>query len=373
MVNLKKTTMLKAVHSRIWSLLLCAGLIIGLLTACDDSGSPTTPATPPLAKELVLYNWVDYMPQSVLDAFEKEYGIKVNYVVYESQEGAVEDIRAGKLYDVVVMAPEQIPRLIREGKLAAIDFRNVPNFKYVSANFRDLTFDPGNRYSIPFHWGTTGLLVRADLVKRPLTRWSDLWDSDFAGKIALWPIPRSLIPIALKTLGYSVNTANPAELEAALQHLLKLKPNAFIVGNENATVIPVLAEGQAAISYGWAFDALTAQKQGLTTIQYVVPEEGTILWGDHFVIPANSPRRREAELFLDFVLRPEIAGQIVNESYYAMPHDAAHPFILPEILNNPLIYPPNEQLQKAELTLPLSAEGDALYDAIWQRFLADGK
>jgi len=365
--------MLKTIRRRIWPLLLCAWSTVGSLNACDDSSPPPPPASPPPAKELVLYNWVDYMPQSVLDAFEKEHGIKVNHIVYESQEGAVQDIRAGKVYDVVVMAPEQIPRLIREGELAAIDFRNVPNFKYVSANFRDLTFDPGNRYSIPFHWGTTGLLVRTDLVERPITRWSDLWDPDFAGKIALFPIPRSLIPIALKALGHSVNTADPAELEAALQHLLNLKPNAFFVGNDNATIVPTLVEGRAVIAYGWAYDALTAQKRGMTNIRYVLPEEGTILWGDNFVIPANSPRRREAELFLNFALRPEIAGQIVNESYYAMPHDAARPFIRPEILDNPLVYPPNEQIREAELTLPLSAEGDALYDALWQRFLAGGK
>lgn len=360
-------------RARIWPLIFWGCLALGLLSACGDSEPPAKSAPPPLAKELTLYNWVEYMPQSVLDAFEQEYGIKVNYVVYESQEKAVEELRAGKVCDVVVMAPEQIPRLIREGGLAAIDFRNIPNFKYVSANFRDLTFDPGNRYSIPFHWGATGLLVRTDLVKRPITRWSDLWDPSFAGKIALWPIPRSVIPIALKSQGYSINTTNPAELEATLQRLLKLKPNAFFVGNENPSIVPTLVEGRAVIAYGWAYDALTAKKQGLTTIQYVLPKEGTILWEDNFVIPANSPRRREAELFLNFVLRPEIVGQIVNESYYAMPHDAARPFIQPEILKNPLIYPPNEQLQEAELTLPLSAEGDALYDALWERFVANGK
>lgn len=343
-----------------------------LLTGCDNANPPSTPAPPPLAKELVLYNWADYLPQSVLDAFAREYGITIKYVVYQSEEEAVENVYAGQIYDVVVLPPEQIPRLIQHGKLAAIDYRNVPNFKYVSVNFRDLTFDPGNRYSIPYHWGTTGLLVRTDLVKRPITSWSDLWAPSFAGKIALWPIPRAVIPIALKTLGYSVNTTDPAELEAALQHLLKLKPNVFFIRNDDPTVVPVLADGRAIIAYGWAYDALTAQKQGLP-IQYVLPEEGTILWGDNFVIPANSPHQREAELFLNFVLRPEIASQIVNESYYAMPHDAARPFVLPEILNNPLVYPPNEALKNAELTLPLSAEGDALYKDIWERFLGGEK
>jgi len=205
-----------------------------------------------------------------------------------------------------------------------------------------------------------------------ITRWSDLWDPSFAGKVALWPISRAVIPIALKALNYSVNTQNPAELEAALQHLLKLKPNVFFIGNDQSTVVPTLVEGRAVIAYGWAYDALMAQKQN-QPIQYILPEEGTILWGDNFVIPANSPHQREAELFLNFVLRPEIAGRIVNESYYAMPHQAARPFILPEILNNRLIYPLDEDLKQAELTLPLSPEEESLYQRLWQRFLADGK
>lgn len=350
-----------------------ASVLMSLLTACDNASPPPPAASAPAARELVLYNWVEYMPQSVMDAFEKEYGIKVSYVAYDSHDEAAESIRAGKVYDLVVMAPEQIPSLIKEGRLATIDNRNVPNFRYVSANFRDLTFDPGNRYSVPFHFGTTGLLVRTDLVDRPVTRWRDLWDPRFAGKVALWPISGAVIPIALKSLGHSVNTTDPAKLEAALQELLKLKPNVFFVSNQAATIVPVLDDGQAVIAYGWAYDALTAQNEGKTNIQYVMPEEGTILWSDSFVIPANSPHRREAELFLDFVLRPEVAGQIVNESYYAMPHDGARPFIRPEILGDPLVYPPNEQLREAELTLPLGPQGDELLKTIWQRFLADGK
>jgi spermidine/putrescine transport system substrate-binding protein len=366
------------IQSWMGRILFCACLTVGFLAGCDSSSPPPAPAGAPTqepssaAVELVLYNWVDYMPQSVLDAFTRETGVRVRYEVYESQEEAADNIEAGKVYDMVVMPSEQIPRLTKAGKLAAIDYRNVPNFKYVSANFRDLTFDPGNRYSIPYRWGTTGLLVRTDLVQRPVTRWKDLWDPAFAGKVALWPIPRSVIPIALRTLGYSVNTTNPAELEEALRELLKLKPSTFLVGNDNTTVVPFLQDGRAVIAFGWAYDALTAQRQSLP-IQYVIPEEGTVLWGDHFVIPAATRHKREAEAFLNFILRPEITAQIVNESYYPMPNDAATPMIRPEILDNPLIFPPNEELRKAELVMPVGEDGESLYRRTWERFLADGQ
>ena len=119
-------------------------------------------AEPPMPKELVLYNWVDYMPQSVMYAFTKEHGITIKYVAYGSQEEVPESIEAGSAYDLVVLGPEFIPELAEKKLLKTIDYRNVPNFKHVSANFRDLAFDPGNKYSIPFHWGTTGILVRTD-------------------------------------------------------------------------------------------------------------------------------------------------------------------------------------------------------------------
>ena len=221
---------------------IIAALTFSLCAACGGAPTPVpTPTPPPLADELILYNWAEYMPQSVLEAFTEAYGVRVVYEAYESQEDAADNIQAGRIYDVAVLPPEQIPSLIAAGALAEINFRNIPNFKNVSANFRDLAFDPGNRHSIPFHWGTTGLLVRTDLVKEPVTRWADLWNPKFAGKVALWPVSRDLIPIALKSLGYRADSDRPAELEAALQALLKLKPNAFFIGNDNATVVPVLA------------------------------------------------------------------------------------------------------------------------------------
>jgi len=315
--------------------------------------------------ELTFYNWAEYMPQAVLTAFTEEYGVRINYVAYEGPEEAVRNILAGDVYDVVVLPPEAIPQLIANGRLAEIDYANVPNFKYVSASFRDLVYDPENRHSVPFHYGTTGLLVRTDLIDRPVTRWADLWDPRYAGQIALWKITRDLIPIALKSLGYQANSVNPEELAAAQERLLELKPNVIWWDTRLATIVPALTSGDAVIAYGWAYDAQVAREQS-ADIEYILPEEGTFLWSDNFVIPANSPHKRTAELFLDFILRPEISAQIINESFYPLPNDAARPLVIPEILNDPIIYPPDDELRTAEVIVPISQAGENLYSYIEQ-------
>jgi spermidine/putrescine transport system substrate-binding protein len=346
---------------------LRACLVAFLFLASSCAPAPTQPA---LADELIFYNWADYMPQSVLDAFEKEYGVTVKYVAYESQEEVVESIQAGKIFDLVVLGPEFIPQLAQENLLKPIDYRNIPNFKNVSANFRDLAFDPGNQYSIPFHWGTIGILVRTDLVQRPITSWGDLWDPAFAGKVGIWPIARDMIPITLKTLGYSANSENPAELENVRKKLLELKPNAVMISNMESTVVPLLESGKVEIAYGWAYDAMVAQESS-APIQYIIPQEGTILWTDHFFIPTNANNPRGAELFINFILQPEIAAQIVNESYYPMAVDGTEPYVLPEILQNPFIFPDNSQLDNAEITLPIRADRKWIYDDIWADFMEE--
>src|SRR5262249_973456 len=152
--------------------------------------------------------------------------------------------------------------------------------------------------------GTTGLLYRKDLLQKPVTRWADLWDKRYAGKVAIWALQRPLLPIALKRLGYSVNSEKPQELEQALQALLELKKNVIFIDLNEASDTPTLVSGQAIFAYGWAYDALTSQSE-TKNIAYVLPQEGTILWGDNLVIMANSPHKATAELFLNFLLRPE--------------------------------------------------------------------
>lgn len=350
---------------------LCTLLIlIASMIACDNS-TPSAPTPPPLAPELTFYDWAGDLPQSVLDAFTREYGVKVNYLTYESVEEAVARLRAGQVYDVVVMESRSVSLLAQEGLLAELDHANLPNLKNIAANFRDLTYDPGNRYCVPFNWGTTGLVVRSDLVAEPVTRWTDLWDPRYAGRVGLWFGQfREVIALTLKSLGYSGNSENPAELEAALQRLHELKPHVLRLEDfDPTTSAEAMSSGKVALAMGYAADVLAGREKH-DAIRYVLPAEGPLLWGDNFVIPANSPHKHTAEVFLNFLLRGDINAQIANANRYATPNEAARPFIDSAILNDPVVFPLNQDLQQAEIVLPLSPEGEKRYADIWARFMA---
>lgn len=355
--------------SRLTRLSLCS--IVVVLTALVAACSPMPTATPG-PPELILRNWEGDISADILAAFEAEYGIHVTYLPYESQEEVVAAMRAGAVYDVVVLENQLIPPLVEEGLLAEIDYSNIPNFRNISPNFRDLAYDPGNAHSIPYSWGTTGLVVRTDLVEEPVTRWADLWDPRYAGRVMGWPLPRYMLGIALKSLGYSLNSENPVEVEAALERLIELKPAIVLREWEPAVAAPYLVSGEIVIAVGQADDVIEGQAHN-PAIAYVMPAEGGILWGDNFTIPANSLHKREAELLINFLLRPEISAQIINETYYWLPNDAALPLVAPEIRNNPAIFPDAAMLRGAEILLPLSPAGEALYAAAWERFLSAGE
>ena len=355
----------------ILSRILLSLLTITLITACISPTPPPalTPTANPLAQEIIFYSWAEDVRQSALDMFTEEYGVKVKYVGYESQEEAIANIRAGQIYDVVLIESRFIPQLTKENLLAELDQRNLSNSKNLSPNFRDLAYDPGSRYSIANSWGTTGLIVRSDLVAEPVTRWVDLWDPRYAGKVGLWmDEPREVISLTLKSLGYSANSEDPAELEEALTRLLELKPNTISLEDSNfATQNGTLANGQVVISMGYAGNAYEASENNLA-VNYVLPQDGALLWNDTLVIPANSSNKFTAELFLNFLMRADINAIVVNENIFPTPNEAAYEFIDPEILKNPLIYPPNEDLVNAELILPLSTQAQQIYDEIWERF-----
>lgn len=352
--------------------LLLSVLVSLIVTSCGRSQpSLATPVSEPTAarQELVFYSWPEDNVGLVTAAFAAETGITVRVEGYGSQEEAIEQMRAGEVFDIVVMDNMYIPQLREEGLLAEIDRRSIPNFKNISLNFRDLAYDPGNRYAIPNSWGTTGLLVRTDLVAQPVTSWSALWEPAYAGKVLLWTsTPRYTLGAVLKSLGFSCNSEDPAELAAARDRLIALKSDAIWLHEEESAAPDVVA-GNAWVALGWALDAELARAEN-DAVAYVLPDEGAVLWGDNFVIPANSPNQRSAEMFLDFLLRPEISAQIIEANYYPMATDAAREHLPADLLANPIIFPTNEQFANAELLLPLSAAGQQRHDAIWEEILA---
>jgi spermidine/putrescine transport system substrate-binding protein len=328
---------------------------------------PQASLQPTLAQEIVFYNWEGDLPEEILQAFEKETGVHVVYEIYEAQEDALENIRSGEVYDLVVLENRFIPIAAGEGLLAELNHAALPNFKNVSPAFRDLIYDPGNRFSAPYNYGVTALVVRSDLAAAPVTRWSDLWRPEFTGKAAIWyGLPRDTLAFTLKSLGYSGNSEDEDQLERALEQLIALEP-LRLEAYDLETAAPALASGDIALCVGYAGDVLASRKAGLD-VAFVLPAEGALLWGDTFVIPANSPNKATAEALLNFLMRPDINAEIANQNYYATPNQAAWPLIDPLIYNDPVIFPPQEAMANVEIILPLSAEGQALYDSIWERF-----
>jgi spermidine/putrescine transport system substrate-binding protein len=185
-------------------------------------------------------------------------------------------------------------------------------------------------------------------------------------------VHREVIGLALKSLGYSANSEDPAELEAALERLLALEKSVVFIDPEAADSSELMAEGRVAFAMSYALDYFASLDLGLS-VEYVLPEDGALLWGDTFVIPASSPNKKAAEMLLNFLLRPENAAQIVEYTYYATANEMALPLISPEVRNEAVIFPDNGSLRNAEIIFPLSPQGQELYDRIWERFTSAGR
>ena len=353
-------------HRLLWII-----LIVVMLVACDESSPPSSPQ--PLTatgNTLTLYYPIEENFASfIFDQFKQETGITVNLQNYTTSAEAVNNIRSGIGYDLVVLDNQSIFAMIQENRLVPINHANVTNFKNISPNFRDLAYDPQNSYSIPSSWGTIGIGVRTDLVTQPITNWSDLWALPQLGIFDNDGNGRSILAIALKMLGYSANSENPAEIEAALEKLQSLRPNAQFLSNvaavENGLVtgqIPVVVAASHLI-------AQAQQKNG--AIQHILPGEGTILWGDNFAILAASSQQVSAEKLLDYLLRPEVSAQLITLNHLANANETAYPFVEQSILSNEVGFPPSASLQRSEPLQPLSQNGVQLYQDVWNRFLGN--
>jgi len=315
-------------------------------------------------------HYEDGFPQSLLDKFTAETGVKVTYNTFSEYEEAVQRLLDGEVADVTWMSNNNLTVLSERGLLAPIRYMNVPNFRYVNASFRDLSFDPGNKYAVPWLWGTTGLLYRSDLVKQPPVKWSDLWTISRAKLAGVWQDRRTMFGMALMSLGYSVNTSNVTEIDEAAAFLeARWDKQTFVEPIDPYTSAAALADGTLEASLGWTYDAYTGR--GLNEkVVYLLPEEGTMLWLEVMLIPANSPHRATAEAFINFLLEPENAAIYTNAFAYATVVDGAQPFIDDVIANDVTIFPTAAMLNGAELFQPLSLEAEDALNAHWERLMA---
>lgn len=317
---------------------------------------------------LNVYNWGDYIDESVIDEFEKEFNIKINYEDFATNEEMYVKIKSGGTdYDVAFPSDYMIEKMIREDLLLKLDMNNIPNYKHIDERFKNLDFDPNNEYSVPYMWGTVGILYNQKVVNESVDSWDILWDKKYEGQILMLDSQRDSIAVALKKLGYSMNTRNLKELEEAKEELIKQKPLLLAyVGDE---VKDMMIGEEAALAVVWSGDAVYMMEEN-EDLRYVVPKEGSNYWFDNMVIPATSNNKKEAEMFIDFMTRPEIALKNTEYIGYSTTNTETMKLLDPEVVNNEVAYPDDEVLDNCEVFLD-PAEFIKEYDRIWTEIKAN--
>ena len=266
--------------------------------------------------KLVIYNWGDYIDPDLLTKFTKETGIKVQYETFDSNEAMYTKIKqGGTTYDIAVPSDYTIDKMVKEDLLVKLDKSKIHGFDQIGSSFKGLSFDPNNDYSIPYFWGTVGIVYNTKLVKKAPQHWNDLWSPEYRNQIMMVDGAREVIGFSLNSLGYSLNTKNMTELRLAETKLNSLTPNIkAIVGDE---MKGYMIQGDAAIGVTFSGEASEMLDKN-EDLRYVVPSEGSNLWFDNLVIPKTVKHEKEAYAFINFMLKPENAAQ--NAEYIAMPH-----------------------------------------------------
>lgn len=319
-------------------------------------------------KRLNIYIWTNYLPDDVLADFERRTGIDATVDTYDSNEILLQKLQSGMAdYDVVVPSDYMLRILAAEKLLLPLDRARLKGFGNLDPRFLDLEFDPGNRHSIPYLWGTTGIGYDKARAGAPLDSWNALFDERFRGRILMLDDPREAFGVALKLMGRSINETDPAVLRQAAE---RLKAQKRLVRTYNSSDFAnLLAAGDVDVAHGWNGELAEAVAKDPDRFAYVVPREGSTLWIDSLAIPARARNVDEAYAFLDFVLEPETAARIVNGVHYAGANQAALDRIEPEIRNDPAIHPPKEVLDRCELIQDLG-ETTRLIDELWTEIKA---
>ena len=340
-----------------------------LLIACRFVKSEVL-ISPEAPVKLVYYDWEDDIPIDVLDDFTERTGIQVEYQPYLSDTIAEHNLVNGiGIYDVMIADNDTVSLLIKNGLLHELSYENIPNFRYISINFRDLVYDPGNRYSIPFNWGSTGLISRNQQEELRIKTWADLWRLSDEIKIGIRKdIPLDNFAIAKRKLGYSINECDPAVITTAYQALLELTPNLVPLNADTESAIDALESGEIDFLVGWSDDVFEARSRDMDVI-YFLPEDGTFLWGDSYIIPMNSSHKAEAEQLINFFLEPKIAARILAYNNYASANDRAYAYLPAELVFDKIIFPPAESLKYAEIFMPISEECHALQLDLWKQLI----
>lgn len=318
-------------------------------------------------KQVIVYNWGEYIDPDVLDMFEEETGITVVYEEFETNESMYPKVQAGAVsYDLVCPSDYMIQRMIENDLLAEIDFDNIPNIKNIGEQYMKQSqgFDPENKYSVPYCWGTVGILYNKTMVDEPVDSWSILWDEKYADQILMQNSVRDAFGIALKYCGYSLNSKDLDELEEAKELLMKQKPlvQAYVVDQVRDKMI----SNEAAIGVIYSGEAIYTQSEN-PDLEYVIPKEGSNVWIDSWVIPKNAQNKENAEAFINFLCRPDIAKMNFDYITYSTPNTPARDLIEDDAIRNSTIaFPDASELERCETFNYLGTKFDEIYNKLWR-------
>ncbi|MDD4797403.1 MAG: spermidine/putrescine ABC transporter substrate-binding protein [Eubacteriales bacterium] len=350
---------MKKISFALCALLLCT---LGMLTGCTGQSGQQV---------LNVYNWGDYIAPGVIADFERETGIKVNYSLYDSNEILYSKLQGGgSNYDVIFPSDYMIERLVRQNMLEELDYDSLPNAQLLDESYLNHPYDPGNQYSLPYMWGTVGIVYNKQLVDEDVSSWNILWDAKYAKQILMYDSSRDSIAVAMLKNGFSANSRDAGELAIAQQALIEQKP--LVLSYTLDDTVDKMLAGEAALCVVYSGQAMMimGDEQKGEQFGYVIPQEGSNLWFDGMCIPKGAKNKDAALQFINFMCREDIALRNVEEICYSTPHAGAYAQLDDETRNNPAAYPDDETLARCEVYTDL---GDYLetYEDAWTHIKAN--
>lgn len=340
--------------------LLISVIVLSLalfLSACGES-SPSSEKK----GEVNVFNWGEYIDMDVLEAFEKETGYKVNYSVFSTNEEMFPKVENGAdSYDVIIPSDYTIQRMIEADLLQELNFENIPNYENVNPVLKNTSFDPENKYSVPYAWGTVGILYNTKMVDDVVDSWKILFNEKYSGKIFMYDSERDSFMVALTLLGYSMNTKDVEEINKAKELLISQKP--LILAYVVDEAMDKMIAGEAALSLAWSGEAMATIKEN-PDLKYVIPKEGSNIWIDSMVIPKTAQNKEGAEAFINFMLKDEIAKKNMIASGYTSSNMNVKDLIDEEWASNIAAYPPKDATDRCEV-FQYSPETTKLMGEAW--------
>jgi spermidine/putrescine transport system substrate-binding protein len=318
------------------------------------------------AKTVNVYVWAGEIPSAVIQDFENETGIQVNFSTFDSNETMYAKIKTSRkaIYDVIMPSGYFVERMKNQHLLEQLDHRYLDQIKNLAPKFKQADFDINNQFSIPYIWGATGIFYNKQWVKHPPQKWQDFWQPQWKRQLMLLDDSREVFAIALLSLGYQANDSNPEHIKKAYLKLLKLVPNIKLFANESIQAIMI--DEDAILGSSWNADSYKAYTEN-KNVNFIYPSDGFVLWVDCLAMPKNPPHPKEAYQFINYMLRAEVAAKVARLNGHAITNEAGKNRLPKNITENKMIYPSEKTLSRAYFQQDVGEAAIKLYNQYWQQ------